>query len=109
WNAPVSGFGWTIAEFQKFLITHDYYTMTTFPHREFSRAGLPMRGSSLNRREIPRCPQSTARSLREACTEIRHAPVNELHSGDSQEDKNAAFRLTLKIEGVKTTSFFDTF
>jgi len=43
------------------------------------------------------------------CTEIRHAPVNELHFIDFKRDKNAAFRLTLKIEGVKTTSFFDTF
>ena len=51
----------------------------------------------------------TAQCSEAACTKNRHYPVNRLHSLDSEADKIAAFCLTLKIEGVKTTSFFDTF
>ncbi len=43
------------------------------------------------------------------CTKNRHGLVNELHSVDSRGDKDAQFSLTIKIESVKTTSFFDTF
>jgi hypothetical protein len=54
-------------------------------------------------------PMMTAQCSEAACTKNRHYPVNRLHSLDSEADKIAAFCLTLKIEGVKTTSFFDTF
>ena len=43
------------------------------------------------------------------CTKNRHRLVNELHSIDCRGDKDAPFSLTIKIESVKTTSFFDTF
>jgi hypothetical protein len=39
----------------------------------------------------------------------RHPPVDGLHSLDFPADKSAPFLLTLKIKGVKTNSFFDSF
>ncbi|HYM06369.1 MAG TPA: hypothetical protein VEU11_07380 [Terriglobales bacterium] len=41
--------------------------------------------------------------------DVRHPPVDGLHSIDFQDDKTPAFLLTLKMKGVKTTSFFDSF
>jgi hypothetical protein len=38
-----------------------------------------------------------------------HWPVNGLHSIDLPADKTPRFLLTIKMEGVKTTSFFDSF
>jgi hypothetical protein len=38
-----------------------------------------------------------------------HPPVDSLHSIDFAADKSPDFLLTLKIEGVKTNSFFDSF
>src|SRR4030095_2353624 len=43
------------------------------------------------------------------CTKSWHRLVNGLHSIDAAADKCAVFCLTVKIEGVKTHSFFDTF
>jgi hypothetical protein len=38
-----------------------------------------------------------------------HPPVNRLHSIAAQAHTVRGFLLTLKMKGVKTTSFFDTF
>jgi len=38
-----------------------------------------------------------------------HPAVDGLHSIDFSADKTPPFLLTLKLEGVKTNSFFDTF
>ena len=43
------------------------------------------------------------------CTNRVHPLVDGLHSIDFQDDKSPAFLLTLKMKGVKTTSFFDSF
>jgi hypothetical protein len=40
---------------------------------------------------------------------LLHPPVDSLHSIDFSADKAAPFLLTLELEGVKTTSFFDSF
>jgi hypothetical protein len=39
----------------------------------------------------------------------RHPLVDGLHSIDFAEDKRTGFLLTLKMKGVKTNSFFDSF
>jgi hypothetical protein len=41
--------------------------------------------------------------------DVRHPPVDGLHSLDFPADTSAHFLLTLKLEGVKTDSFFDSF
>jgi hypothetical protein len=38
-----------------------------------------------------------------------HPPVDGLHSIDFAADKSPHFLLTIKMKGVKTTSFFDSF
>jgi hypothetical protein len=43
------------------------------------------------------------------CTILGHQLVDSMHSNDFKGDKVARFSLTLKLEGVKTSSFFDTF
>jgi hypothetical protein len=40
---------------------------------------------------------------------MRHPVVDGLHSIDFAVDRRAAFLLTLKMKGVKTNSFFDSF
>jgi hypothetical protein len=52
-------------------------------------------------------PVSTAH--RDLCTISGHPLVDRLHSIACKRDKSGHFLLTIKIEGVKTTSFFDTF
>jgi hypothetical protein len=46
---------------------------------------------------------------RPSAPEPVHLPVNGLHSIGKKQDRADAFSLTLKIEGVKTESFFDIF
>jgi hypothetical protein len=41
--------------------------------------------------------------------DMLHTAVDGLHSIDFSADKTPPFLLTLKLEGVKTTSFFDSF
>jgi hypothetical protein len=43
------------------------------------------------------------------CTKSGHPPVRQLHSIERQENKVTQILLTLKLERVKTQSFFDTF
>src|SRR5215468_4530340 len=59
--------------------------------------------------ENPRKTCAQSKSMGADCTKIRQRLVNGLHSIDSARDINACFCLTVKIEGVKTHSFFDTF
>jgi hypothetical protein len=40
---------------------------------------------------------------------MRHPPVDDVHSIDFPADTSAPFLLTLKMKGVKTNSFFDSF
>jgi hypothetical protein len=40
---------------------------------------------------------------------ILHPPVDELHSIDFPAHNGWLFLLTIKMKGVKTTSFFDSF
>ena len=72
------------------------------------RLGITMDGNS---RTAPKCAIVSAHAACSLahCTRNCHTPVNELHSIDFAADKFAMFLLTLKIEGVKTQSFFDTF
>ena len=65
---------------------------------------LSARSREITRRQPSICENSCA-----GCTKIRHSPVNELHSIDSAEDKDALFSLTINLKSVETTSFFDTF
>jgi hypothetical protein len=44
-----------------------------------------------------------------SCTIIGHSPVDGMQSTDSKGDKSVQISLTVKIEGVKRHSFFDTF
>jgi hypothetical protein len=46
---------------------------------------------------------------RPSAPEPVHLPVNGLHSIGKKQDRADGFSLTLKIEGVKTESFFDIF
>jgi hypothetical protein len=43
------------------------------------------------------------------CTNFGHPLVDGLHSIACKRDKSRHFLLTIKMKGVKTTSFFDTF
>jgi len=52
-------------------------------------------------------PASMARCAR--CTNSGHPLVDRLHSIACKRDKSGYFLLTIKMKGVKTTSFFDTF
>jgi len=45
----------------------------------------------------------------QAAPSLRHAAVDSLHSIDFTADKRVGFLLTLKMKGVKTNSFFDSF
>jgi hypothetical protein len=65
----------------------------------FSREAVEARG---------KCGDS-ADSEAATCTILGHNPVDSMHSIDFKGDKIQPFSLTLKLEGVKTTSFFDTF
>jgi hypothetical protein len=47
-------------------------------------------------------------SLR-AAQYLQHTVVDGLHSTDFAADKRTDFLLTLKMKGVKTNSFFDSF
>jgi hypothetical protein len=49
-----------------------------------------------------------ARSAQSA-PKLLHPAVDGLHSIDFSADKMPPFLLTLKMKGVKTTSFFDSF
>ncbi len=51
----------------------------------------------------------SARSEARRCTILGHRLVDAVQVDDSKRDKNQRFSLTLKIEGVKRHSFFDTF
>jgi hypothetical protein len=66
--------------------------------------------------EVPRKSRAKVRSarglrglLQNHCTNSGQALVDELHSIDFKQQKSLRFCLTLKIEGVKTHSFFDNF
>jgi len=52
-------------------------------------------------------PVSMARCAR--CTNSGHPLVDRLHSIACKRDKSGHFLLTIKMKGVKTTSFFDSF
>jgi hypothetical protein len=82
---------------------------TTFPHA--SPAAATQELGTWARRELhpTRLPCEIVELGRWRCTKIEHGPVDPLHSIDFAMDKNPSFSLTLKIEGVKTYSFFDTF
>jgi hypothetical protein len=54
-------------------------------------------------------PQENASGGARSAQHTRHTAVDRLHSIDFPVDKTAPFLLTLKIERVKTTSFFDSF
>jgi hypothetical protein len=54
------------------------------------------------RNEMPSAEWRTA-------PKMLHPPVDGLHSIDFSADKTPPFLLTLKMKGVKTTSFFDSF
>jgi hypothetical protein len=41
--------------------------------------------------------------------DMRHPVVDSLHTIDFARDRSAAFLLTVKMKGVKTNSFFDSF
>jgi hypothetical protein len=62
--------------------------------------------------EIPESWQSHEKVLSaqsRTAQNSRHPPVDGVHSIDFPADRTPPFLLTLKIEGVKTNSFFDTF
>ena len=83
--------------------------MTTFPHQEID---LHLSDKALSkRRNAGKYEQNHAQNkiVTNHCTKNRQGLVNRLHSVDFRGDKDAHFSLTIKIEGVKTISFFDTF
>ena len=47
--------------------------------------------------------------LSAAALNLRHGGVDGVHSIDFSGDRNPRFWLTLKMKGVKTNSFFDSF
>jgi hypothetical protein len=49
------------------------------------------------------------RLIAKAAPDARHMAVDGLHSIDFRADRMGRFLLTLKIEGVKTRSFFGSF
>jgi hypothetical protein len=64
----------------------------------------------------PENPPENASATREmqawsaqSAPNLWHPPVDSLHSIDFSADRAAPFLLTLELEGVKTTSFFDSF
>ncbi|HST12917.1 MAG TPA: hypothetical protein VLL05_21240 [Terriglobales bacterium] len=83
--------------------------LTTFPHSVFrARAGDGGKTITAKTRQCAG-QRILAKKQTGNCTKKCHQPVSGLHSIDFAGHKIVLFSLTLKIEGVEITSFFDTF
>jgi hypothetical protein len=70
------------------------------------RSASPANGIAPRNRDAPN-PAIKARQA--GCTKSGHPLVERLHSVVCKRDKSGHFLLTIKMKGVKTNSFFDTF
>ena len=88
-------------------VTIDFFG--NFHNREIggNQASTRLPKPNRPRNRIARNARSTA--LRGKCTNSGHPLVDWLHSIACKRDKSGHFLLTIKMKGVKTTSFFDTF
>jgi hypothetical protein len=79
---------------------HDFHSSEPPANSGFSSTGP--HETCANRGEI-------GQIMAQRCTKTGHKPVDGVHVTDVKGDKISQFSLTLKIEGVKRHSFFDTF
>jgi hypothetical protein len=80
-----------------------------FTIRELRWFGAMFHGSSGEASENPSSMRHARPRSLQVAQDLQHMAVDGLHSIDFSADRRTAFLLTLKMKGVKTMSFFDSF
>jgi hypothetical protein len=101
--------GWTGVVLHKIKIraTIDFPEIFTSTHlARIERCASHANGIAPRNRDAPNL---AIKACPVGCTKSGHPLVERLHYIACKRDKSGHFLLTIKMKGVKTTSFFDTF